>query len=165
MSDSFKVSADGREVVGASPEELVVDSKYPHWKCDVKASPLHYGYIEADISAPTFYPNTTLYTIFTLEHGYSYTPSMLIIWDYPAGAGSSNQTYGMGTLSDELPLGVEVRSSINDKQLTIVIDNTINDTPISHMKVNFRYYIFAEGFPEYNYIVELDKDSREPRPL
>jgi hypothetical protein len=161
MTDVFRVSKQGTDLKYSSPTDLVVDTKYPHWKCDLKRNPRHYGFVDADVSLAA----GQSVTIFSAEHGYRYAPSFLIIWTYPAGAGIQEQTYGMGLLEDFLPLASSFVTRINDTSLTIVGDNSINSDALSHVSVQFRFYIFAEDFPLYDYIIELDENTHSPRHL
>lgn len=151
MSDfGIKASIGNEDVSRVSQLNLSVGGKYPLWKCDMRPSPKHYGLLKCTV---TLAPGARK-TIFTLPHGYDYTPSFLVAWNYPAGnntlSSSINQTFGLGTLeiftsSFEL---VYFYALMDDKNFTIVADNSTGAQTYTDLYAEIRYYIFAERFNE-----------------
>lgn len=151
MTDyGVKVSDSGDDVRYVLGSNLIIDSRLPFWKCDVAPVPKHYGYIDATISKTA----SEVKTFFSMEHNYPYVPSFLVVWSYPPGDGSGgadDSTYGVGDLEIFTPL-VTFKSRITDKTFSI---SASSGDALSKLNVKFRFYIFAEDFPQYNYIPEL----------
>lgn len=151
---TFRISEKGIDVVGATFSELVVDSRFPHWKCDVAAAPKHYGYVDATVSVAS----GQYKIIHVLEHGYSHQPGFLVSWEYLPGD-STGATYGIGDMEIFAPLAATFKTRVDEKRLIIWVDNTDNISAINNANIKFRYYIFADDFPDYFEVPELNGDG------
>lgn len=134
----------------ATDMDLVVDSRNPFWMCDLRANPKHFGLVKANFSAAAFGTKTIL----SVNHFYTTeTPSFIVAWSYPAGTNPSsstaNQTFGIGSFEIQLSVShiVKIKCSINSSQFRIVVDNTANAAGTGNLYGEFRYYIFAQGWP------------------
>lgn len=157
MSDQgFKVSVEGKDVTRAQLADLVVNSTYPNWKCDMRPSPKHYGSIELRIGS---FPAGVIQTVYTVPHGYDYRPSFIVAWSKPTGIdpghilSSKDTTYGIGDI-EVYDAGFNlyyIKSAVDETTFTIAIDNAFGGT-LTPTTIFLRYYIFADDFEEYNYL-------------
>lgn len=144
MSDfGLKVSSQNNDAKGL--RNLVVDSKYPQWKCDVRPSPKLYGVLRANVNLEAGETKTIL----RIPHPYRYVPSFIVAWSYPDGSDKTSSitssTYGIGNLSITQAdfSSTSFTPQINDKEFTIVATTT---NAQSNINVEFRFYIFADDF-------------------
>lgn len=145
MSDfGLKVSQEGNDVKGL--RNLLLNSKYPQWKCDIRVNPKLYGFIQATVNLGA---NETR-TIFTLPHLYNYVPSFMVAWNYPAGTDKTStitsSTYGIGAINitnTDFSL-TSFTPQIDGSKFTIVASTT---NAMTVLYAEFRFYIFAEDFP------------------
>lgn len=71
----FKITLPGYDVSTATPEQCAIHSKYASPKVKIDATPRHYGTVKITFTKnPPSGATTTLYTV---PHGYSYTPFAL----------------------------------------------------------------------------------------
>lgn len=162
MSDhSFKVSKPGKDANSQKLQDLVVDGKYPHWKCDLRPTPKHFGLVKATVNL-----NNETKTVFEIDHGYGYLPSFICSWYAPGNKdfdGTPGVTYGIGSLEYYTgSLIVNFNITLTDTKLTIVATN-YDPFPSGDVYAEFRYYIFADRFKVYRtYPVDIESaTSRE----
>lgn len=152
----FKISNEGEDVSRAPVDKLVVDPVYPHWKCDLAPEPKHFGYIDASVSVSAGQTKV----IFSLPHEYKYKPTFLVAWNYAPGEFATDSTYGIGDFTADIPSDLTIfKTKTTDTDFIITADNTLNSGAITDVSVKFRFYIFAEDLPTYNYIVVLGENN------
>lgn len=159
MNSGLKISEDGEDI--SSLDKLVVDSKYPTWKCDLRSNPKHYGVLKCTFNLGV----GEVKTLFSIKHGYSYIPSFLVAWNYPAGTDASgnisgdNQTTGLGSIeifTNSIPFDVIlVRALVDNTNFKIVVGNEFTANAYSNLYAELRYYIFADDFPSFQPGVSL----------
>src|SRR5688572_9363732 len=112
-SPIFKLSLPGIDVETASPEECVIHSSYPNPKINKHANPSHRSLISVTFNKT--YPSGDT-TIYTMAHGYSYTPMVwAVIADRTDQGIFGFQPYVSGNLA------VEVKT--DNKNMYIIIGN------------------------------------------
>ena len=143
----INASVEGEDVSRNNSQFLSVNSTYPLWKCDIRPSPKLYGLLRCTVALAAGAKKT----LFQIPHGYTYTPSFLVAWNFPAGNNPSNsslnQTFGLGTLeitTASLEL-VYFYVLVDDKNFTLVANNSTGIGSYSFY-AEFRYYIFADDF-------------------
>lgn len=146
MSDfGFKVSLPGVDAQTALHQELIASTILPTWKCDLRSTPKHYGTINFTIASITASQSITIYQI---AHGYSYIPSFVTAWSYPAGTGggaSTNQTFGIGDIDCTLGSGLVYVMKTDATNFTVTATNNSASTRTS-LAGAIRFYIFADNF-------------------
>lgn len=146
---NFSISGKGDDVKRNSLKQLILDTKYPFWKCDMRPSPRHFGSL---IINKTLTGNSTL---LSFGHGYTYKPSFITAWYYPAGDSNTGSTYGIGDLEilDTEAFTIQIYAT---KQDFIVKTQNISIPHVVYAEL--RFYIFAEDFPEYTKLpIELPR--------
>lgn len=142
---NFKISEEGSPVEGI--RNLIIDSKYSQWMCDIRINPKLYGIVQATVNLAS---NETR-TIFTLPHPYTYFPSFIVAWNYPAGtnhiSSNSSSTYGIGAINiiNSDSTSTTFTPQIDNHQFTIVASN--GATAQSNLYAEFRFYVFVDDFP------------------
>lgn len=139
----FKVGLPGVDVRTALNNQLVASTILPNWKCDLRPTTKLYGTINWTIASLA---DTASDTIYSVTHGYTYRPSFVTAWSYPAGTGggaSSNQTFGIGDISTFAGLSIVMKTdTIN---FTVVATNQTGGT-LTSLAGSIRFYIFADSF-------------------
>lgn len=146
MNFGFKISGKGSEVQQASLKDLIVNSSHPQWKCDLRPNPKHFGILKATVSLAAGETKTLL----AVKHDFTYTPSFIVAWSYPAGD-SVGSTYGLGDIeifdAGDVPM---FKTRVNATNLVITADNSTG-LASHNLVAQLRYYIFADDFPIYTY--------------
>ncbi len=144
MSDyGFKVSLPGSDARYALANQLVASTTLPNWKCDLRPSNKHYGTINFRIGSLAMGASITIHSV---AHGYTYIPSFLTSWSYPAGTGggaSSNQKFGIGDITSTL--GFDVVMKTDTTNFTVVGTNNSLGV-MTNLIGSIRFYIFADTF-------------------
>lgn len=144
---NFKISLPGNDVNNSSPSQLVVDDRYPTWKCDLRSNPKHFGTINFNIASLAPFPSSTI--IYQIPHGYPYIPSFLTIWNYPAGTDpafqSINSTFGIGDIPNIRGNGIGVTMQTDQQFFTITATN-FGNSAVANVAGTIRFYIFANDF-------------------
>jgi hypothetical protein len=86
----FKIALPGYDVATATPEQCAVHSKYASPKVKIDATPRHYGSVKITFSSNP--PNDVTTTLYTVPHGYSYTPFALASGTFADGSSSYDGT-------------------------------------------------------------------------
>lgn len=141
----FKVSTPDVDVTKARSNQLVVSSKYPSLKCDLRKNPKNYGVVNFTIASLAS-GNTTIYQ---QKHGYTYTPSFLVAWNYPAGTNPANvlnnATFGVGDIIVGIAT-LEIDSYTDNNNFYIVAKN-LTASAITNIQGTIRFFIYADDFP------------------
>lgn len=144
MNFGFKVSEEGSDAKGL--RNLIINSKYPQWKCDVRPNPKHYGLARGNINLAAGESRTIL----SIPHNYGYTPSYIASWNFPAGVNQSgsafSSTFGIGTITiTNADFTLTTFTPKIDALNFSIVASTTNAQ--SGLYVEFRFYIFADDFP------------------
>lgn len=89
----MKVALPGYDVATATPEQCAIHSSYASPKVKIDADPRHYGTVRITFTGNP--PNGATTTLYTVPHGYSYTPMALA---------SGTFSDGFSALDGTLPL-------------------------------------------------------------
>ena len=91
MSDwGMKVALPGYDVSTATPEQCAIHSGYASPKVKIDADPRHYGTVRITFNSNP--PNGVDTTLYTIAHGYSYTPMALASGTYANFSGQYDGT-------------------------------------------------------------------------
>lgn len=141
----IKVGLPGYNVKTATSQQLVASTILPNWKCDLRPTTKNYGTVNFTIASLSSGSSVTIYQI---THGYTYRPSFVDAWSYPAGTGggaSSNQTFGIGDMDGSLGAGFSLTVRVTTSTFTITGSNSSAGT-LSNLAGTVRFYIFADDF-------------------
>lgn len=139
MSDfGFKISLPGYDVRTAAPEQCAVHSSYPPLKAKTDQSPAHFAQLVVDFTASVT-QNTTL-TVYSLNHGYGYTPFVLPALKFRDNVGT--EMAGVGVISVGATLRIEAKATSNQFLVTVYDDNFWTGP---NAQLDASYYIFAEN--------------------
>lgn len=147
----LKISTPGQDVATASLQNLVLSTVYAILKCDLRPNPKHYGTINFTIaSVPAFDgTNPGQVPIYQIPHDYTYIPSFLTSWSFPAGTDSlsvaGNATFGIGDIDASLSTGIVISMKTDNANFSIIASNSQN-APITNTVGTIRFYIFADDF-------------------
>lgn len=86
----MKVALPGYDVATATPEQCAIHSSYASPKVKIDATPRHYGTVRITFNSNP--PNGATTTLYTLAHGYSYTPMALASGTYANFSGQYDGT-------------------------------------------------------------------------
>lgn len=125
-------------------DDILLDDRYPTWKCDVRPNPKHFGLVRATVKNLPVGETE----IFSTDHNKGYVPSFIVAWNSPSGntpSGDLRQTFGIGILEATLA-GYDFGYAVDSKTFKIIATNA-SGSQIANLYAEFRFYIFAEDFP------------------
>lgn len=141
----FKVGIPGVDARTALNNQLVASTILPNWKCDLRPTTKLYGTINWTIASIASGASVTIYKI---AHGYTYRPSFVDSWSYPAGTGggaTNNSTFGIGSMDGTLGSGFSVSVVTDTVNFTVTGSNGSAGT-LTSLAGSIRFYIFADSF-------------------
>jgi hypothetical protein len=146
----LKVSLPGIDANGVenavSLKQLVIDTSYPFPKCDLRSRPKHYGTINFTVA--TIAASTTI-ILYQIPHSYTYIPSYLVAWNFPAGtdpnSSTNNATFGTGDIDMTFNTGLYVNMYTDINNFTISMTNPVPSS-VTNITGTIRFYIFADDF-------------------
>lgn len=148
MNFGLKVSTPGNDVNTTSLQNLVVDTNYPFWKCDLRPKPKNYGLINFTVSSIA---NGASFIIYQQPHGYAYIPTFITAWNYPVGTNPNisylNETFGIGDIdaSSSSISPCYISMYVDNQNFYVAISNSSGSTSAG-ITGTIRFYIFADDF-------------------
>jgi hypothetical protein len=134
----LKVALPGYDVHTATPEQCAIHSSYPSPKVKIDATPRHYGTIRITFNNNP--PSGTTTTLYTVAHGYNYTPMALA-----AGTFSDFMSEMDGTLPLEPTATLEIFIETDDTNMYLKMYYESGFGSIIGNKLTVSYQIFAEN--------------------
>lgn len=131
----FKVSLPGVNVDAANPFQTVVDSDYANPKINKKATPPHRGLVQLTLNN-TYLAGTNT-AVYTLKHGYAYTPE---VWGVVSD-NTGNNIFGFMPYISGFH-SVTISTDATNMYITVVAGAT-DWTP--NTLLNISYAIFADN--------------------
>lgn len=139
MSDyGLKVSLPGYDVNTATPEECAIHSAYASPKVKIDATPRHYGTVRITFNSDT--PNNVDTAVYTVPHGYGYTPMVLAQGTFSDGVSALD-----GTLPLAPTATLEIYTAADATNMYIVVFRNIGWGSIIGNTLTVSYQIFAES--------------------
>ncbi len=134
----MKVALPGYDVATATPEQCAIHSGYPSPKVKIDAAPRHYGTVRITFTGnPPSGAETTLYTV---AHGYDYTPMVLASGTYANFSGQYD-----GTLPFEPTATFEAIIETDEDNMYIKVYYESGFGSIIGDTLTVSYQIFAEN--------------------
>lgn len=146
--EGFKISTPGNDVETAALADLVVSSSNANLKCDLRSNPRNYGLVNWSIANLPFNVPTIIHQH---KHGYSYAPSFIDAWSYPAGTVPanklSNSTFGIGNQDGSLGNGLVIKCYTDNVNFYIVATNSsLFQTALTNLSGQIRFFVYADDF-------------------
>lgn len=134
----FKVSLPSIDVKKATPEECTIHSSYPPLKAKLDQNPPHFAQLSVTFTAAV--PQNTVITVFSMNHGYGYTPATFPNLTFLDVSGINYA--GIGEISVGATLAITAYATSTDF-IVELYDNAFFTGSTANMQVS--YYIFAEN--------------------
>lgn len=141
MTYVAKISLPNFNVKSATPEQCAVTSEFPPLKAKIGQSPDHIALLDIDFTGTIIQGSTQ--TIYSIPHGYNYTPLTLsnLIFSTNGGPGIQQDIVGIGYAGVGANLGIQAYADASNFYVTIY-DNFAWTNSSSRLQVS--YYIFSE---------------------
>lgn len=135
----MKIALEGYDIKTATPEQCAIHSSYPPFKAKTGQSPPHFALLVVDFTATV--TQTTIHTLYSTSHGYTYTPMTLpsIVFDIGDG---SDPVVGIGSAGIGATLAIVAYATATNFIVTIYDDFNWTSN-LASLQVSF--YIFAEN--------------------
>ena len=137
MTYIAKVSLPGFDVKTATPEQCAVTSESPPLKAKIGQSPDHIALLDVTFTARV--PQNVTHTIYSIDHGYSYTPLTLANIEFFDGT----QTI-VGTGYAGVGANLSIKAECIAGAFRVTIYDNFNWTS-ANARLRVSYYIFAEN--------------------
>lgn len=134
----MKIALPGYDTADATPEQCAIHSAYASPKVKIDANPRHYGTVTITFTGnPTHAAETTLYTV---AHGYDYTPMVLASGTFSDGFSALD-----GTLPLEPTATFEAFIEADDTNMYVKLYYESGWGSIIGATLTVSYQIFAEN--------------------